>query len=120
MDALCAGDREFVYALDGVGSVAWGYPPDRENPPISRPWLFDDRDVKSANRPFVEEVLNIVLVGDGQIPCGNDICYNSSLPGAPVALTPRQPCCIAQETKFPDTRTVRLKSFETAAEATTS
>ena len=25
-DALCAGDRDFVYAVGGLGSPAWGYP----------------------------------------------------------------------------------------------
>ena len=25
-DAICGGDTEFIFALDGIGSVAWGYP----------------------------------------------------------------------------------------------
>ena len=86
-DALCSGERGFVYTVDGAGSPAWSYVTSRTRPGTDysgqpeRPWRQDDSTVN-----FAQFVLSKVLAGDEQRDgklhhidhCPINICFNTS------------------------------------------
>ena len=124
-NALCAGDREFVFALDGVGSVAWGYPTEvgyQED--IWWPWHVPWNEGHSV-LSFPEHVLDLVLDGAGRVSddeCTAHVCYDptSTIP-IPLNRT-RAPCCLAAQTNVPTISagkfSIKEKSVETSVDAT--
>ena len=111
-DALCAGERDFVYTIDGLGSPAWSYTEGMAPAtPPTRPWInLSASDELLLNYP--EYTLEKVLQGDmrnqGQ-PfdielCPQADCYNGTVDGVPVAKpeSERPGCCLGIQTKVPE------------------
>ena len=137
VDAVCAGDREFVYTLDGVGAMFWGYgdndlqyrqyqwlDPDY---PDYRPWKTEAADVE---RTYAEFLLDRVLSGHGRSVNSCPLQTGCYIPdpggsGFPVPLTDgtAPDCCLVLQTNVPivDAGKFSLvaKSTETLLEAGT-
>ena len=132
--AICGGDTEFIFALDGVGSIAWGYPASaldgiRLNMSEFVPngnWRIDPDEPL----PFQELILNSILVGAGnpRVECPAEACY-VGIPPSPIPLLPggsfqpvRPACCLVQQTRVPDISggkfSLATKGAETPEEAT--
>ena len=99
--AICYGEKEFVYAIDGVGTVAWspgtcsGQVCDGTNADSAGNWINDPtEDLK-----FKEFIINAALSGYGFGSCPVDQCYDPA--GAiPIPLSSgRAPCCLPFQTK---------------------
>ena len=139
-NAICAGDRAFVYTIDGAGSVAWAYPPDWEtsdeaNAVLPYPWIEVDELPSNYNealksRPiltFQEEIVDLVLAeyGRARVECEAVQCYLLSSP-IPVPLRPpagtQAKCCLPRQTKVPSVAggkfSLVTKSTESTAAAT--
>lgn len=102
--AICGGDLNFVFAVDGLGSVAWSFPhavseerqADLKNEEYYelykeglQDWLDGDPDQLNMN----EFVLDTIIQGKGRGPCPTDICY-APIPGAGApAPRPNRPRC---------------------------
>ena len=114
-NAICAGDRDFVYTIDGAGSVAWSYPPDwEESVPSEYPWIEVDAlpsnyGEEVAKRPvltFQEQIIDLVLAEYGRpsIECEPALCYDQS-EQIPVPLRPpagvQAKCCLPRQTRVP-------------------
>ena len=71
--AICAGDQNFVYAIDGVGSIVWGYPLSSSNTSQGDfwfPWVETTEQEEDLQLGGQEFVLNSVLAGDCPMRCG--------------------------------------------------
>ena len=106
-DAVCAGDRDFVFAIDGMGTVTWGYPPtvtnlgDLSASPGFVPWPNKAGEVFANHN---EVIIDSIIIGTGRQDCPLDQCYGTVYPGTPpVPLHPsrRSECCVTQQTKAP-------------------
>ena len=112
-DAICAGEQTFLYTLDSMGTVAWGYPlsalqtsdgtPARDFPTdpqydFAHPWKVAYGEQLS----YAEFVVDGVLRGTGRGDCPALGCYDPSYP-IPVPITdgPRLDCCLPQQTRVP-------------------
>ena len=57
-DALCSGNREFVYAIDGMGTPVWGYPGHGSpTEAVEKAWP----SWKEPQLDFTEFVINAVI-----------------------------------------------------------
>ena len=140
-NAICAGDRDFVYTIDGAGSVAWAYPPDWEQSELGSqlPEDYDYRWIEVDELPpnyatagipsltFQEKIIDLVLAEYGRpsIDCPVSVCYDQS-EQIPVPLRPpagfQAKCCLPRQTKVPSVTggkfSVATKSTETGIAAT--
>jgi len=116
-DAICAGDRDFIYSLDGIGSVSWGYPISAGD--TSEALSSDERkwqasDPSGENLNFATYVLDSVLRGEGRGTC---VCFDENS----QYLVPRPDCCIAKQTFVAgvvgDSFSLKEKDAETAVSA---
>ena len=99
--AICAGDRDFVYGVDGMGTIVWGYPP-RVNPGTIgfAEWPTDDTEELSNNGLVVDSI----LLGNGRGSCPPQNCYYTQfapLPPIPLPASERAACCVPTQTKAP-------------------
>ena len=104
--AICAGDRDFVYGVDGMGTIVWGYPP-RVAGTIQESidtgfteWPTDDTEDLSYNGLAVDSILR----GNGRGSCPPQNCYYSQfapLPPIPLPASERAACCVPTQTKAP-------------------
>ena len=92
LDALCAGDRDFVRVLDGVGATAWGYPTfelqqeaQQPLPASARRWRSHvtehaEQHGDGGEEPitYADWTIEKILSGDGSGPCPRYLCYNDS------------------------------------------
>mmetsp|Transcript_36411 Transcript_36411/g.97292 ORF Transcript_36411/g.97292 Transcript_36411/m.97292 type:complete len:755 (-) Transcript_36411:467-2731(-) len=125
-DALCAGDRDFVFTLDGLGSIAWTYPegtneaklysrnyPDGGDPKRRRPSL-------KSQPLYTDGVIDTVLAQQGRkyhaSLCSTEECFDTTLL-VPTPLADRPPCCKAISTRVPVSRGARLSVEQKAAES---
>ena len=120
-DAVCAGDRDFVFAIDGMGTVTWGYPPtvtnlgDLSASPGFVPWPNKAGEVFANHN---EVIIDSIIIGTGRQDCPLDQCYGTVYPGTPpVPLHPsrRSECCVTQQTKAPS---IEFGSFSVQTKAT--
>ena len=97
--AICAGDQYFLYALDGLGSISWGYAPsyDPTQDDISDNWLHVDDEITG----FYEEVITQILAGNGRVDCPAELCYNLSFAYPVPFTTGLAECCIPHQSKVP-------------------
>ena len=131
--AICGGDTEFVYALDGIGTIGWGYPRsavDNSRLNISNfvedgSWWLEPDEILTSQ----EHTINGILQGHGnpRRNCPVHECY-VGVPPTPIAIVPgaknqalRPSCCAAFQTKVPDLAGGRFsltkKHEETVSEA---
>ena len=118
-DALCAGDTQFVYSVDGAGAVVWGYPdrvvnkPDFANHTYSR--NYPDGGVPNKTRGaetkvfrtdpgtvtsgYTYVVLDALLRQQGRPVwhCEPEECFDFQNKQAP--LPNRPDCCLAAKTR---------------------
>ena len=126
-DALCAGERGFVYTIDGAGGLAWSYveSTDTSRKP-HRP--FPDLRDGPVEFNFAQYALSKVLQGDERREgrphasafCPASDCFNSSrrIQGLPQPIPERfRPgCCLAIETTGP----IESGTFSVVAKSTES
>ena len=106
-NAICAGDLDFVYAIDGSGSVAWAYPrsTDHDAPDPEYEWI-ENSQLPSNYPPqylnFPSYVLDLVLASNGRPNdlCPAALCYNPNT-SIPTPLEEQAPCCLPRQTKVP-------------------
>jgi hypothetical protein len=115
-DALCAGDRDFVYTRDGLGAVAWAYPdrvdaselhkrnfPDGRPPPVNVATMANEA-VTDNKESFAVSTIDNLLRQSGRAPfaeaCDNDVCYIPSELSL-IDKPGRPDCCFAIKTKVP-------------------
>lgn len=136
-DALCAGDRDFVYTRDGLGAVAWAYPdrvdaselhkrnfPDGRPPPVNVATMANEA-VTANKESFAVSTIDNLLRQSGRAPfaeaCDNDVCYIPSELSL-IDKPGRPDCCFAIKTKVPSTDAGRfslfVKNTETTVDAT--
>lgn len=100
--AICGGDRDFVYAVDGMGTVVWGYPPgvlgtvQEFNEKGYAPW----KQIAGEHLNINQEAVNSIVEGNGRGTCPSELCY---FPGSPTPLSvlERAACCVPFQTKAP-------------------
>jgi len=99
--AICAGDQDFVYTLDGVGSISWGFPESANRDPPSD-WPYAEWQTKEYddNLPFQSHVLEAVLNGKGREVCPADECYDATS-AVPVPKPDQAECCLPHQTRVP-------------------
>ena len=125
-DAMCAGDVDFVYTVDGAGTVTWGYPDGVPQPilplPLDRP-VWTPLDPEKEYASFSDYVIDFVLQGAGRADltsCPVSSCYNLST-AIPTPYLNGSPCCLARQTRSLSIITGKLsiyrKSLESTAEA---
>ena len=87
-DAICAGDRDFVYAVDGMGVVTWSYPPavegsiEESSNSGFTPWPFVSNSLTGSER-----VVDKILDNQGRIECPPTSCFliiSPTLPPFPL------------------------------------
>ena len=114
LDALCAGDRDFVRVLDGVGATAWGYPTfelqqeaQQPLPASARRWRSHvtehaEQHGDGGEEPitYADWTIEKILSGDGRGPCPRYLCYNDSTV-VPSPLVYAADCCLARQTHVP-------------------
>ena len=128
-DALCAGDRDFVYATDGFGVPVWGFPPgsgdaggyrERNYPDGGDvPYAADEFNLGSNYGSFGGATVEALLRQLGRVP-NDDCCYGDGADavcgyGAPPSACteddgspygkPRDDapgCCLVQKTAAQD------------------
>jgi hypothetical protein len=128
-NAICAGDLDFVYTIDGSGSLAWGYPglPDQNQTQPKYRWIQDfelpsNYPASSRDQIFPSYVIDLVLAAYGRsdVPCPEELCYNPDT-AIPTPLDNKAPCCLPQQTKVPSVLggkfSLGTKSGESATEA---
>ena len=128
--AICGGDSDFVYAVDGMGTVVWGYPPGVAGTPedpsfIDVPsWPVRSDEALSVN----EQLVDSILQGNGSSPCQVETCYIQDLGPAlrniiPRPASDRASCCVPRQTKAPSIEfgrfSVLQKSTNSVADTTT-
>ena len=122
--AICGGDLDFIYTVDGAGSPAWGYPQHSlinvTLDPRETPWNRDRSESKALT--FQDFVVDNVLSGEGRGECAFNLCYEE-VPGEVIAV-PRSDaarCCITKQTNVPNilagTFSISVKAAENVAEA---
>ena len=107
-DAICAGDQAFVYGIDGMGTVVWGYPHGIDSTQqdagyTTWPEFHGDKgqnDIQTLD--FNQGVIELILLGYGRGSCPADRCYNLDY-SVPVALPiwERAGCCVPRQLKAP-------------------
>ena len=127
-DAVCAGDRDFVFGVDGMGVVTWGFPPSvrgtiqesadngyTEWPPLEREDLYG-----------TARAIDAIVSGWGRVACPTASCYFFVSPtSAPLPLPEgsRADCCLPQQTKAPSIDagrfSVRTKTLANTADTNT-
>ena len=126
-DAVCAGDRDFVFGIDGMGVVTWGFPPSVEGTVEEstdygyRAWPILEREqLRGSSR-----TIDAILAGNGRVSCPTEECYITVSPTSPPVPLPEifQPaCCLPQQTKAPSIESgrfsVRTKATANIAVAT--
>jgi hypothetical protein len=120
-DALCAGDVQFVYAIDGAGTIVWGYPEEAQNDPQfgNKTFIrnFPDGElptkttgVESVSRStsYSHAVVDLLLRQQGRAHwhCPPEECYDFQDKQAP--LPNRPDCCLARKLR---THTVDVGIF---------
>ena len=124
-DAICAGERSFVYSLDGFGLPSWTFVRGRDGDEARRrPWQRVTARYDDA-LSFVEDRIDAVLEGYGarsvRAPdvCGQSVCNEvdgGSWSMAARADAPR--CCAAARHYVPELESgafsVRAKARESA------
>ena len=138
-DAICAGDRYFVFSVDGIGVVTWGYPPGIEGTveeSIAQGfthWGFTGiTGTEKVTLTGTEKIVDSLLDNQGSVECPATSCFyvvSPTLPSFPLpedglgVIPSRASCCVAQSTRAPSIESgrfsVRKKSTETPAEANT-
>ena len=128
--AICSGDRDFVFAIDGMGTVVWGYPPGVAGTPedpsfIDVPsWPVRSDEALSVN----EQLVDSILQGNGRSPCQVETCYIQDLGPAlrniiPRPASDRASCCVPRQSKAPSIEfgrfSVLQKSTNSVADTTT-
>lgn len=107
-DALCAGDLDFVFAVDGIGALSWAYPVANAATPsslVGRPW----RGAGQA-RTFSVHIIEQLLLEEGRSECPEQSCPMSN--GTLRADLPA--CCLVQQVR---TQTVEGGVFSLRAKS---
>ena len=140
-DALCGGDVDFVYTLDGMGAIAWAYPdrasfesslinsrnfPDGTTPEVG--YTADDPQLK-----FADSVIDSLLRQQGRdamqqdphnnsTDCSTAECYEWK-DGTLQQRERRPDCCLAKQVRVPQTKagrfSIAVKKQESAIDAVT-
>jgi hypothetical protein len=121
--AICGGDRDFVYALDGMGTVVWGYPPGVQGTLQESidngftPWnLIPDEELN-----INQQAVNSIVGGHGRGVCPPESCYFVGTP-TPLSHLDRAACCVADQTRAPSIEygrySVRSKSLASVIKTT--
>ena len=101
-DAICSGDQEFVFAIDGMGTVVWGFPytVNASEPPDFK--LFPELEGEAQTLDYNQQTIDALLNGHGRGACPAELCYNSNFPiPVPLPQAVRAACCIPRQTKAP-------------------
>ena len=120
---MCAGDVDFVYTIDGAGTVTWGYPDGVSRPilplPAERPeWKPLDPATEYAS--FSDYAIDFVLRGAGRLDdtaCPVSSCYNLST-AIPAPNQDATPCCLARQTRSLSIVTGKLSIYRKSIEST--
>ena len=133
-DALCAGDRDFVFTRDGIGAIAWAYPdgvdtsarrarnyPDGKTP--KPPESQGNRAVMDEKETYAASTIDNLLRQSGrdeyQDACGDDLCYQVDAIHDTLRDKPGRPdCCFAKKTKLPSVDAGRFSIFAKSTEST--
>lgn len=132
-DALCTGDTEFVYTQDGLGVVAWAYPPNVNtaetnalNFPDGKPPEKGYEGIRTNTRSFTTSVIDVLLRQQGraifQDNCSEAVCYNTSVTNYLQNIVGlREDCCHAKKVRSPQTEaglfSLAIKAAETTRDA---
>ena len=122
-DAICAGDQEFVYAIDGIGTVVWGYPSNVNASAPAAFKLFPTLEGEEQTLDYNQQTIDSLLNGHGRGACPAELCYNRNFPiPVPLPQSQRAPCCIPRQTKAPTIQSgkfsIRTKATADLVEAT--
>ena len=101
--AICSGDRDFIFSIDVLGSLTWGYPDSIDhdhNGPAFIPYIPDPDGYQTLT--FQQRIVESILVGHGRGSCPEAQCYYLDQ-AFPVVLrtNERARCCDPQFTKAP-------------------
>lgn len=112
--AICGGDRDFVYAIDGMGVVVWGYPPSIASSLATlqdsgySPWPeYRGENGSQEDIDLNEQTVNSILEGWARTECPSSSCYYSgeAAQGAPAPVplpaSVRAACCLPTQTRAP-------------------
>merc|ERR1712096_129696 len=108
-DALCAGDRDFIFTIDGAGVPAWTYPDTADRSSLADRNFPDGgsstRDIAVISEELAEEssyserVVDILLQQMGrtyhQDTCTFDRCYYYNEENIQQAKLNAPSCCLA-------------------------
>jgi hypothetical protein len=114
-DALCAGDLDFVYTVDGGGGISWAYP-DTANVSNVRPRNFPNGTaptmeyfaVTTPSTSYASALVDVLLRQHGRdvflANCSDAICFLPPEEGQVVGFErPGRPdCCFARKMKVPN------------------
>ncbi|KAJ1444246.1 hypothetical protein M885DRAFT_581232, partial [Pelagophyceae sp. CCMP2097] len=123
-DALCGGDQAFVYALDGAGVPAWGYPDGAAPSKRNTPEYGDNLHSNHQHRTSAEKVIDYVIDqhgrGDDPVCALFETCFHY-VDGMHEPLPERPMCCLVQAHRVPQVDagifSVRQKSTESVMDA---
>ena len=131
-DALCGGDLDFVFTVDGMGVPAWTYPDEdrnstrlfpKRNFPIgtNRPELttaYSSLPFKPVKATYSAKMVDVLLQSFGRykagVECDVSWCLKGNGSWAPNPDPP--PCCYAQKTFVPGIDAGRFSLKTKAAE----